>query len=1162
MSTLDCLKLALRQKTAEDASLKQPLSDIQYSTGFGIVSQSPGSTTYQDFIFPQLSQLLTSVSSSQTAVSVLEVGPGKKSVLGGLPIDLRKKVKRYAAFEPNDLFATELGNWLSPTSKTDLPLPCLESAPDIYRVPFPKSPERSGADTSMSDGDNRFNVVLFCHSMYGMKPKRKFIELALAMLAEQPENGTVVVFHRDGTLYFDGLVCHQSARLPNGVVRVADDNEVLDCFSSFIAGFAVHDTDVRAEWRKVCRALGRREEDNHQGHLLFKAPIIMATFTRHSTALPELEAQVPRANENKKVKNREAGLNRPASIVRPTDIPQVQQCVRWALKHRFCLTVSSGGHSGHCLWPNVVSVDMGAFNQIHILPAGQALGDSSSDSGCLVVAEGGCRTGDIISKAMAAGVTVPLGARPSVGAGLWLQGGIGHLARLYGLASDAVVGAVIVSVCSGQVLCVGRVPGQHQPADTLWPDNGNDLLWAIKGAGTNFGIVISVAFAAYPTPTFLTRNWVIPLSDSLEARFRLGEFDQLVASKLPRSCSADAYMYWDEGQLHLGVTLVESFTNGLGPAISGPISTLITLWGPETDSKIVDSVNMFETEMYMTGMHGGHGGGKTSSFKRCLFLKGISVGKIADVLVAAIETRPSPLCYLHLLQGGGAVGDVSDDATAFGCRDWDFACVVTGVWPRERDGTDTSTAVVEWVYHVARDLLPLSTGVYGADLGPDPRDAPLAAKAFGPNRPRLIRLKCTSDPRNVLAYACPLPNALMEPNLIILVTGDSCTGKDYCANIWASVFIERSNKRLRARVSSISDAIKREYAAATGADPDRLISERGYKEQHRLALTAFFRDRVRQRPRLPEETFLNVVCDTTGFDVLLVTGMRDKAPVAALSHLVPASRLLEVQIKASEETRQARRGSHIGAIGPDDNSNDRADKGGASHRADLNVVDYRPNFIFENETAGVDAVKRFAEKQLLLFFHEDLYRLASMVRAIPDFPRPGIVFRDVLNIAQQPGGLALCTSLLETHFIGDWKKVNAVACCEAGGYIFASALASRVNVPLALVREAGKLPPPTVSVVKSPSHISLVSTRSEEKRIEMGRDAVPRGGTVVVVEDVLATGETLCAVLQLLVEAGINAEQVGFIAVAEFPIHCGRALLRQRGFGRVSIQSLLVFDGE
>jgi hypothetical protein len=138
-------------------------------------------------------------------------------------------------------------------------------------------------------------------------------------------------------------------------------------------------------------------------------------------------------------------------------------------------------------------------------------------------------------------------------------------------------------------------------------------------------------------------------------------------------------------------------------------------------------------------------------------------------------------------------------------------------------------------------LLPLSSGVYSADLGPDPRDAALAAKAFGPNRPRLARLKYISDPHNVLAYACPLLKAPMKQKLIILVTGESCAGKDYCADIWVSVFFSCTYKSLTARVVSISDVTKREYAAATGADLTRLLQDRTYKEQHRSALTTFFR---------------------------------------------------------------------------------------------------------------------------------------------------------------------------------------------------------------------------------------------------------------------------------------------------------------------------------
>ena len=1162
MATLDSLKQALRQKAkATASSQKQPLSDTQYSAGFDVLVQGSEWMTYQDFIIPQLSQLLAPLFNSRTHISALEIGPGPKSILGYLPGRLRRKVRKYTAFESNGLFATRLEEWLCSTSETEFPLPCLEKPPNIHRIPLVLQDNiGSGTSTGTRESDEKYDLILFCHSMYGMKPKYRFIERALEMLVERPLGGMVAVFHCD-TLHLDGLMCHRTASFPTGFVSVANDDAVLDCFASFIAGFVMQDVDVdkaiRVEWRKVCRALGRREEA-HPDHLLFSSPTVMAAFTQHATTLPELMAQVPLGKGDKMVKNREARLHRPASIIRPTDVQHVQQCVRWALKHGVGLTIVGGGRSGHCLWPNVVSVDMGAFDQVHILTAGEDKRKSGSDPGSLVVAESGCKTGDIVTAAMAAGLTVPLGARPSVGAGLWLQGGIGHLARLHGLACDAIVGAVVVSVDSGQVLCVGRVPSQQRPVGAMRPENENDLLWAIKGAGTNFGIVISITFKAYTAPTYSVRNWVVPLSNNLEARSRLSDFDEFVASMLPRNFSVDAYLYWDNDQLHLGVTMLESSTSRL--TFDNPTPTPIgTVLGPEDNFRAVDSVGLFDTEMYISEMHGGHGSGKTSSFKRCLFLKRIGAVNVADILVAAVGTLPSPLCYLHLLQGGGAVGDVAADATAFGCRDWDFACVVTGVWPRDQDGTEAARAAVRWVYKVAADLLPLSSGAYGADLGPDPRDAALAAKAFGPNRPRLARLKHSLDPRNVLAYACPLPQAPMEQKLILLVTGESGAGKDYCADVWLSVFTTCTQKSLTARAVSISDATKREYAAATGADLNHLLWDRAYKEQHRPALTTFFQGRVRQRPQLPEEHFLNVVYGAADVDVLLITGMRDEAPVAALSHLVPESRLLEIRVKASEATRKARRGCHGG---DDDNDNNNDSKDSNNRESNLTALDCHPSLIFDNNTTGNEAAKRFAKHYLLPFVHEDLQRLAYMVRQVPDFPRPGIEFRLVLGISQQPGGLALCTSLLQSHFTGDWAKVAGVACCEAGGFVYASALAARVDVPLILIREAGKLPPPTVSVIKPSSHISSLATNNlKEKRIEMERDVVLRGSSVVVVDDVLSTGETLCAVLRLLAKAGIGAEDVSIMVVAEFPAQRGRELLRQRGFGRINIQSLLNFSG-
>lgn len=328
MATLDYLKRTLRQKALPTAlSQTQPLSDSQYDAGFDILLRGSGRMIYQDFIVPQLSLLLAPLFNSRTRVSVLEIGPGPESVLGYLSDSLRRKIKRYAAFRPNDLFATRLQERLGSTSEARSPLPCLESPPDIHRIPFLlDNNAKIGTSTGRSDGAGKFDVILFCHSMYGMELKHKFIERALEMLVERPEGGMVVVFHRDGTLHLNGLTCHRTASFPTGVVCVPDNDKILDCFAPFIAGFVMQDVDahkaIQVQWRKVCRAFGRREEA-HPDHLLFSSPNIMAAFTQHATTLSELTAQVPAVSGDNRVKNREARLHHPASIIRPTEIRHV-----------------------------------------------------------------------------------------------------------------------------------------------------------------------------------------------------------------------------------------------------------------------------------------------------------------------------------------------------------------------------------------------------------------------------------------------------------------------------------------------------------------------------------------------------------------------------------------------------------------------------------------------------------------------------------------------------------------------------------------------------------------------------------------------------------------------------------------------------------------------
>lgn len=391
----------------------------------------------------------------------------------------------------------------------------------------------------------------------------------------------------------------------------------------------------------------------------------------------------------------------------------------------------------------------------------------------------------------------------------------------------------------------------------------------------------------------------------------------------------------------------------------------------------------------------------------------------------------------------------------------------------------------------------------------------------------------------------------MEPKLIVLVTGLCGAGKDHCADAWASV-LASYNCKITTRTASISTETKREYAVATSADLQRLLHDRGYKEKHRAALASFFQSQVQQRPRLPEEHFLGVVYGAAGVDVLLITGMRDEAPVAAFSHLVPDSQLIEVRVQVSDEIRMMRRSTSS------DSSNE-------SQENPYDVISdrpYRPCLFFENEADGDRAAKEFARRHLIPLVNSQIEGLANSVRSIPNFPRPGVDFRHILGLVGQRDGLGICSARLMGCLPEDRKKVGAVVCCEIGSIAFASVLAHRLQRPLVVIRKSGKLPPPVIAVTKMSSHISASGPDDAGvEMMEMEMDALPDGASVVVVDDVLSTGNTLCAVLRLLEKAGVAPSRISALLIAEFPLHRGRHFLQKNGFDEVHIRSLLVFGG-
>ncbi|KAI1330871.1 hypothetical protein F5Y16DRAFT_395836 [Xylariaceae sp. FL0255] len=1130
MATLSYLREALRQQAAHiPLDSRQQLSDAQYADGFNILVSGRDQLTYQDFIIPQLSQRLAHMFDTRDHISALEWVPAPKKLLHYLPLSMRRKIQRYTTVEPSSLIvaARKEGSQTSPPGAEEFPL-----AAHINHL----------NNSVFNDNNDKFDAILFCHGFYGMKPRHEHIRRALGLLAnnDQLVDSLVIVFHGDNTSSLGDLVSHHTASFPTSIITIADEDDAIDSFARFVAGFSVQNLEteskVRLEWRQLCRALCRHE-DGYPNQLVFSAPLIMTVLTQHSTKLPELMRNLSYGssisiNDGRIVKNREARLYCPAKVITPRHTKGVQACVRWATSYDLPLTVIGGGHSAPCLWPGTAAIDMSSLDTV-----------TFSQDGRLVQVGGGCTTGEIIRETSARGLTVPMGARPSVGAGLWLQGGIGHLSRLYGLTCDAIVGAVIICLGTGVALGVGQV---LEPPDGDYRHSYRDsiLLWVLRGAGTNIGIVTSVTFKTHEASMCSVKNWVFRLSDDQEAKSKLSILSKHARS-LPRNCSANMFLYWKENQLHLGVSVYEFLTAGLAleDGTTSPIlNDLIKILGPEKSTTLVDSVGLFETDMYMSTMNSGHTGGKTSAFTRCVFLDDIGGEDVVEILLRALETRPTPLCHLHLQQGGGAIKDIAAHDTAFGCRDWEYACVITGSWPRDQDESAVTREAVRWVYQVATDLLPLSRGTYGADLGPDPRDVALAARAFGRNKPRLTKLKHENDYHNVLKYACPIPGWSLTPKLMILVTGESGAGKDYCAEAWASALrAEYYYKGYKIGAVSISKKSKREYAAASGADPDRLLQNRAYEEKHRHAMNSFFLKQVEERPSLPTDTFLEVVEAAKDLDVLFITGMRVHAPVAHYGHLTPEYRVFEVRIKADGELRQAPHGSHI----------------------DTPILDWRPDYEFVNDTRGDEKAKTFAHRHLFRLLEGRFQELADMVCSVPDKSHEGLIFHHLLGIPQTPGGLTYSTELLQSHFCGDWADIGAVIGCEAGGFIFASPLAANLERPLILIRN-NKLPQPVLSVRKDLSHISSREMNDEARKVEVlciEGVLLLKDASVVVVDDVLTSGTTLLALLQLLEKAGITSDRIHVMVIAEFPEYCARKMLYQKGFGKVRIQSLLVYGG-
>ena len=173
--------------------------------------------------------------------------------------------------------------------------------------------------------------------------------------------------------------------------------------------------------------------------------------------------------------------------------------------------------------------------------------------------------------------------------------------------------------------------------------------------------------------------------------------------------------------------------------------------------------------------------------------------------------------------------------------------------------------------------------------------------------------------------------------------------------------------------------------------------------------------------------------------------------------------------------------------------------------------------------------------------------LTSRIRTIPDYPKKGIMFRDITTLFKYPVGLRMTIDQLAARYLD--MKIDKVAGIEARGFIIGAPLAYLLGVGFVPVRKKGKLPAETIG-------------RDYEleygiDRIEIHTDAITRGEKVLLVDDLIATGGTAEAAVMLIDDVGGEIVECAF--VIDLPDLGGSEKLKQQGY---QVFSLCQFEGE
>ncbi|HET8716525.1 MAG TPA: FAD-binding oxidoreductase [Nocardioidaceae bacterium] len=422
---------------------------------------------------------------------------------------------------------------------------------------------------------------------------------------------------------------------------------------------------------------------------------------------------------------------RPAAVATCRDAADVVACVRFARTYDIEVSVRGGGHNagGLGVWDDALMIDLSQMRSTTVDP-----------SRGTVRVDGGCTWADVDHATVPFGLATPAGMISSTGvAGLTLGGGIGYLARRYGLTVDNLVSADLV-LPDGRLVVADE---DHHP----------DLFWALRGGGGNFGVVTSFTFRCHPVGEAGT---IIggPILYSLEDAADVMRWYRDLLPALPEELSGWFGMLtvppappfpedlW--GRKVCGIVWCYTGAHDRADDVLAPVR--------EYGRPLVDGLQPMPFSMLNSAFNALYPPG-LQWYWRADFFEEITDEAIETHLKYAAQL-PTGHSTMHLYPIDGATARVSEDATPFAYRNGGWAGVIVGVDPDPAN----REAITRWCKDYWTELHPTSAGGAYVNFMMDEGDDRVRASYRG-NFDRLAEVKRRYDPDNFLHINQNIPPA-------------------------------------------------------------------------------------------------------------------------------------------------------------------------------------------------------------------------------------------------------------------------------------------------------------------------------------------------------------------------------------------------------------------